>query len=99
MYALKRLETCGQSPWLDYLKRSFIESGGLRHCHPCDGGEMTRRFLSMRSRTGCDFNRAASHRRPLQAPNERPENAGVRRVKQQAPMKASLPIGPEMARV
>jgi len=27
---LKQLETCGQSPWLDYLKRSLIEKGELR---------------------------------------------------------------------
>ena len=28
---LKQLETCGQSPWLDYLRRSLIEKGELRH--------------------------------------------------------------------
>ena len=27
---LKQLETCGQSPWLDYLRRSLIEKGELR---------------------------------------------------------------------
>jgi hypothetical protein len=25
MNPLKQLEACGQSPWLDYLKRSLIE--------------------------------------------------------------------------
>ena len=29
MNKLKQLEACGQSPWLDYLKRSLIESGEL----------------------------------------------------------------------
>ncbi len=29
MNALKQLEACGQSPWLDYLKRSLIEKGEL----------------------------------------------------------------------
>ena len=29
MNKLKQLETCGQSPWLDYLKRSLIEKGEL----------------------------------------------------------------------
>ena len=29
MNKLKQLEMCGQSLWLDYLKRSLIESGGL----------------------------------------------------------------------
>ena len=27
MNPLKQLEACGQSPWLDYLKRSLIENG------------------------------------------------------------------------
>jgi len=31
MNPLKQLETCGQSPWLDYLRRSLIEKGELRH--------------------------------------------------------------------
>ena len=30
MNPLKALEACGQSPWLDYLKRSMIENGELR---------------------------------------------------------------------
>jgi transaldolase/glucose-6-phosphate isomerase len=30
MNALKQLEACGQSPWLDYLKRSLIEGGELK---------------------------------------------------------------------
>ncbi len=30
MNPLKQLEACGQSPWLDYLKRSLIATGGLR---------------------------------------------------------------------
>ena len=30
MNPLKQLEACGQSPWLDYLKRSLIENGELR---------------------------------------------------------------------
>jgi transaldolase/glucose-6-phosphate isomerase len=29
MNPLKQLEACGQSPWLDYLKRSLVESGEL----------------------------------------------------------------------
>jgi len=31
MNALKRLESCGQFSWLDYLKRSFIEKGDLHN--------------------------------------------------------------------
>jgi transaldolase/glucose-6-phosphate isomerase len=34
---LKRLEACGQSPWLDYLKRSLIEKGELRTLIERDG--------------------------------------------------------------
>jgi len=34
---LKQLETCGQSPWLDYLKRSLIEKGELRTLIERDG--------------------------------------------------------------
>lgn len=30
MNTLKQLETCGQSLWIDYLKRSFVEKGELR---------------------------------------------------------------------
>jgi hypothetical protein len=30
MNPLKQLETCGQSPWLDYLKRSLVAKGELR---------------------------------------------------------------------
>src|SRR5665213_1380315 len=37
MNALKRLETCGQSPWLDYLKRSLIEKGDLLRLIERDG--------------------------------------------------------------
>jgi transaldolase/glucose-6-phosphate isomerase len=31
MDALKQLEECGQSLWIDYLQRSFVEQGKLRH--------------------------------------------------------------------
>ncbi|MGO9389704.1 bifunctional transaldolase/phosoglucose isomerase [Rhodoblastus sp.] len=37
MNTLKRLATCGQSPWLDYLKRSFIENGDLQGSIERDG--------------------------------------------------------------
>jgi transaldolase/glucose-6-phosphate isomerase len=37
MNALKRLETCGQSPWLDYLKRSLIHNGDLERLIERDG--------------------------------------------------------------
>ena len=37
MNPLQRLEACGQSPWLDYLKRSLIEQGGLRDLIEQDG--------------------------------------------------------------
>jgi transaldolase/glucose-6-phosphate isomerase len=37
MNPLKQLETCGQSVWLDYLKRSLIEKGGLRRLIQEDG--------------------------------------------------------------
>jgi transaldolase/glucose-6-phosphate isomerase len=37
MNRLKQLETCGQSPWLDYLKRSLIEKGELRTLIERDG--------------------------------------------------------------
>jgi transaldolase/glucose-6-phosphate isomerase len=34
---LKQLEACGQAPWLDYLKRSLIQSGGLKAMIEHDG--------------------------------------------------------------
>jgi len=37
MNSLKQLEACGQSPWLDYLKRSLIENGELRTLVERDG--------------------------------------------------------------
>ena len=37
MNPLKQLETCGQSLWLDYLKRSLIEKGELRSLIERDG--------------------------------------------------------------
>jgi transaldolase / glucose-6-phosphate isomerase len=37
MNPLKQLETCGQSPWLDYLKRSLIQKGELRALIERDG--------------------------------------------------------------
>jgi transaldolase / glucose-6-phosphate isomerase len=37
MNTLQRLEACGQSPWLDYLKRSFIENGELQRLIERDG--------------------------------------------------------------
>lgn len=37
MNKLKQLEACGQSPWLDYLKRSLIEKGELRTLIERDG--------------------------------------------------------------
>ncbi len=37
MNPLKQLAACGQSPWLDYLKRSLIESGELRALIDRDG--------------------------------------------------------------
>ena len=37
MNVLKQLESCGQSPWLDYLKRSFIEKGELHGLIARDG--------------------------------------------------------------
>ncbi len=37
MNPLKQLEACGQSPWLDYLKRSLIEKGELRSMIERDG--------------------------------------------------------------
>ena len=37
MNPLKQLEVCGQSLWLDYLKRSLIESGELRTLIERDG--------------------------------------------------------------
>jgi transaldolase / glucose-6-phosphate isomerase len=37
MNPLKQLEACGQSPWLDYLKRSLIEKGALRDLIERDG--------------------------------------------------------------
>jgi transaldolase / glucose-6-phosphate isomerase len=37
MNPLKQLEACGQSPWLDYLKRGLIERGGLRALIERDG--------------------------------------------------------------
>jgi transaldolase/glucose-6-phosphate isomerase len=37
MNPLKQLGACGQSPWLDYLKRSLIETGELRTLIERDG--------------------------------------------------------------
>ena len=37
MNPLKQLEACGQSLWLDYLKRSLIEKGELRTLIERDG--------------------------------------------------------------
>ena len=37
MNPLKQLEACGQSPWLDYLKRSLIETGQLKTMIERDG--------------------------------------------------------------
>jgi len=37
MNPLKQLEACGQSPWLDYLKRSLIKSSELRTLMERDG--------------------------------------------------------------
>lgn len=37
MNPLKQLEACGQSPWLDYLKRSLIRDGALRGLIERDG--------------------------------------------------------------
>ena len=37
MNRLNLLEACGQSPWLDYLKRSLIEKGELRTLVERDG--------------------------------------------------------------
>jgi transaldolase/glucose-6-phosphate isomerase len=37
MNPLKKLETCGQSPWLDYLKHSLIANGELRTLIERDG--------------------------------------------------------------
>lgn len=37
MNPLKQLESCGQSPWLDYLKRSLILRGELRELIERDG--------------------------------------------------------------
>ena len=37
MNPLKQLEACGQSPWLDYLRRSLIEKGELRTLIERDG--------------------------------------------------------------
>jgi transaldolase/glucose-6-phosphate isomerase len=37
MNPLKQLEVCGQSPWLDYLKRSLIEKDELRALIERDG--------------------------------------------------------------
>jgi transaldolase / glucose-6-phosphate isomerase len=37
MNPLKQLESCGQSPWLDYLKRSLIDRGELHNMIVRDG--------------------------------------------------------------
>src|SRR3974377_1281544 len=37
MNPLKQLESCGQSPWLDYLKRSLIARGHLHNMIRLDG--------------------------------------------------------------
>jgi transaldolase / glucose-6-phosphate isomerase len=44
---LKQLETCGQSLWLDFLKRSVIEKGALLTLVECNGlnGVTTKRSV------------------------------------------------------
>jgi transaldolase/glucose-6-phosphate isomerase len=37
MNALQKLESCGQAPWLDYLKRSLVEKGELQGLIERDG--------------------------------------------------------------
>jgi len=37
MNSLKQLESCGQAPWLDFLKRSLVQSGELRTLIDRDG--------------------------------------------------------------
>ena len=37
MNPLQQLEACGQAPWLDYLKRSFVEKGELKALVDRDG--------------------------------------------------------------
>ena len=37
MNRLKQLQGCGQAPWLDYLKRSFVEKGELQELIERDG--------------------------------------------------------------
>ena len=37
MNPLRQLEQCGQSPWLDSLRRSLIETGELRNLIERDG--------------------------------------------------------------
>ena len=37
MNPIQRLEACGQSPWLDFLKRSFVTSGALKGLIDSDG--------------------------------------------------------------
>ncbi len=37
MNPLKQLEACGQAPWLDYLKRSFVQKGELKAMIERDG--------------------------------------------------------------
>ena len=47
MNKLKQLEECGQSPWLDYLKRSLIEKGELRTLVERDGSKGMHRNSSI----------------------------------------------------
>ena len=55
MNRLKQLETCGQSPWLDNLRRSLIEKGELRHLIERDGlKEVTKSNCAVSTATPLD---------------------------------------------
>jgi len=48
MNPLKQIEACGQSPWLDYLKRSLIEKGeaAIEEAVPADAITTGEKILS-----------------------------------------------------
>jgi transaldolase/glucose-6-phosphate isomerase len=48
MNPLQQLDGCGQSPWLDYLKRSLIDSGELGLLIDRDGVQGLTQYCSVK---------------------------------------------------
>ncbi|MGH6846297.1 MAG: transaldolase family protein [Methylocella sp.] len=80
MNKLKQLEVCGQSPWLDYLKRSLIASGELRTLIERDGLKGVTSNPSIFEKAIGETDEYADALKQFQA---RTDHAGKRRDRQQ----------------